>query len=274
MRAPSYIYVRRHASYSVGASARNVMLADVTDDTDRVSAWRALLTAHAGALRAIEEELARAGTIPLPWYDVLLELNAAPGRRLRMSELADRVVLSRTRVSRVVDELVERRPRSPRDRSRRPAQPLRRAHRRGTRATTPDRAPLSRRNRKTLHPPPHRPRTQRDRDRTRPRRRPPPRTTGRMTSEPRSVDGGTRTAASRAWTGCRGHGISSSVRCSGNGLRQSRRSETTALGIRPERTRRPPAQAAGFRRSAGPRGAYRGGRARRPPAHLRTTPPR
>jgi DNA-binding MarR family transcriptional regulator len=79
----------------------------VTDDTDRVSAWRALLTAQAGALRAIEEELARAGTIPLAWYDVLLELNAAPGRRLRMSGLADRVVLSRTRVSRVVDELVK-----------------------------------------------------------------------------------------------------------------------------------------------------------------------
>ena len=36
---------------------------------------------------------------------VLLELNAAPGRRLRMSELGQRTVLSRTRVSRVVDEL-------------------------------------------------------------------------------------------------------------------------------------------------------------------------
>jgi len=37
---------------------------------------------------------------------VLLELNAAPGRKLRMSELGQRAVLSRTRVSRVVDELV------------------------------------------------------------------------------------------------------------------------------------------------------------------------
>ena len=35
----------------------------------------------------------------------LLELNAAPDRRLRMSELGQRTVLSRTRVSRVVDEL-------------------------------------------------------------------------------------------------------------------------------------------------------------------------
>jgi DNA-binding MarR family transcriptional regulator len=44
--------------------------------------------------------------VPLSWYDVLLELNAAPERRLRMSELGQRAVLSRTRVSRVVDELV------------------------------------------------------------------------------------------------------------------------------------------------------------------------
>jgi len=44
--------------------------------------------------------------MPLSWYDVLLELNAAPGRRLRMQELGHRVVLSRSRASRVVDELV------------------------------------------------------------------------------------------------------------------------------------------------------------------------
>jgi DNA-binding MarR family transcriptional regulator len=42
----------------------------------------------------------------LSWYDVLLELAAAPGGRLTMGELAQRVVLSRTRVSRIVDELV------------------------------------------------------------------------------------------------------------------------------------------------------------------------
>ena len=36
---------------------------------------------------------------------MLLELNSAPGRRLRMQELGNRVVLSRTRVSRIVDEL-------------------------------------------------------------------------------------------------------------------------------------------------------------------------
>jgi DNA-binding MarR family transcriptional regulator len=43
--------------------------------------------------------------MPLAWYDVLLELNGAAGRRLRMQDLGNRVVLSRSRASRVVDEL-------------------------------------------------------------------------------------------------------------------------------------------------------------------------
>jgi DNA-binding MarR family transcriptional regulator len=74
---------------------------------DRVAAWRSLLLAHSGAVRAIEADLAAAGTIPLGWYDALLELNVAPGRRLRMQDLAARVLLSRTRVSRLVEELVQ-----------------------------------------------------------------------------------------------------------------------------------------------------------------------
>ena len=65
-----------------------------------------LLLAQSAVLRAIEAEMARAGVVPLNTYDVLLELNSAPERRLRMSELAARVVLSRTRVSRLVDDLV------------------------------------------------------------------------------------------------------------------------------------------------------------------------
>jgi DNA-binding MarR family transcriptional regulator len=75
-------------------------------DADELAPWRWMLLAHARALRAIEADLAQQRVIPLAWYDVLLELNAAKGRRLRMSELGERVVLSRTRVSRIVDELV------------------------------------------------------------------------------------------------------------------------------------------------------------------------
>src|SRR6266700_1238486 len=77
----------------------------MADEDPAVDAWRGLLVAHSRLVPAVEADLRAAGQIPLSWYDVLLELNAAPERRLRMSELGQRVVLSRTRVSRIVDEL-------------------------------------------------------------------------------------------------------------------------------------------------------------------------
>lgn len=76
------------------------------DDDEGLAAWRALLRAQNVVLRAIEADMSRAGVVQLTWYDVLLELNAADGRRLRMQDLASRTVLSRTRVSRLVDDLV------------------------------------------------------------------------------------------------------------------------------------------------------------------------
>jgi DNA-binding MarR family transcriptional regulator len=80
-----------------------------------VLAWAALLRVHAALVPVLDRELQAASNLPLSGYDVLLELAYAPGRRLPMSELGERVVLSRTRVSRVVDELeragyVERQP--------------------------------------------------------------------------------------------------------------------------------------------------------------------
>ena len=77
----------------------------MAEEDPEVAAWRALLVAHSRLVPAMEKDLRVAGQVSLSWYDVLLELNAAPGRRLRMSELGERAVLSRTRVSRVVDEL-------------------------------------------------------------------------------------------------------------------------------------------------------------------------
>ncbi|HEV7653432.1 MAG TPA: helix-turn-helix domain-containing protein [Mycobacteriales bacterium] len=78
----------------------------MTDRDDAgTAAWRAMLLAHAAALRAIDADLAGAKAIPLTWYDVLLELRAAPEGRLQMQELGRRVVLSRTRVSRLVDDM-------------------------------------------------------------------------------------------------------------------------------------------------------------------------
>ena len=75
--------------------------------SDRSAAWAALLRVHAALVPRLDHELRQAVGMPLAWYDVLLELQAAPDGQLRMSDLGERVVLSRTRVSRVVDELVD-----------------------------------------------------------------------------------------------------------------------------------------------------------------------
>ena len=71
----------------------------------RLEAWESLLRVHAQVLGVLEADLQHMSQMPLRWYDVLLELNRAPGKRLRMTELGERVVLSRSRISRVVEEL-------------------------------------------------------------------------------------------------------------------------------------------------------------------------
>lgn len=69
------------------------------------SAWGSLLQVHAAVVPVLDRRLQEEVGLPLSWYDVLLELAAAPDRRLRMTDLSRRVVLSRTRVSRLVEEM-------------------------------------------------------------------------------------------------------------------------------------------------------------------------
>lgn len=74
---------------------------------DRLAAWRAVLTVHASLTERIDRALREAGAIPLRWYDALLCLYEAPGRRLRLSELAGAALLSRSGLTRLVDRLEE-----------------------------------------------------------------------------------------------------------------------------------------------------------------------
>lgn len=67
--------------------------------------WRSFLRGHAVVIRELERELEQDAGMPLAWYDVLLTLAQAPGRRLRMADLADRVLLSRSGLTRLVDRL-------------------------------------------------------------------------------------------------------------------------------------------------------------------------
>ena len=70
-------------------------------------AWALLLTAHAALVERVEAALAAAGLPPLEWYDVLWELEKADDGRLRMHDLARRVVLSRSNLTRLADRLAD-----------------------------------------------------------------------------------------------------------------------------------------------------------------------
>lgn len=74
-------------------------------ETSKASVWALLLTTHAVLVEQIEARLAQAGLPPLAWYDVLWGLERADDQRLRMSELAEKVVLSRSNLTRLVDRL-------------------------------------------------------------------------------------------------------------------------------------------------------------------------
>ena len=75
-------------------------------DDPRIGAWRAFLRAHAQVVRQLERELQDEQGMALTDYDVLVQLAGSDQRRLRMSELADRLLLSRSGVTRLVDRLV------------------------------------------------------------------------------------------------------------------------------------------------------------------------
>jgi DNA-binding MarR family transcriptional regulator len=74
-------------------------------DPLELTAWRTFLRAHAQVLRRLEADLLAAHDLPLASYDVLVQLSEAPERQLRMTELAERVLLSRSGLTRLVDRL-------------------------------------------------------------------------------------------------------------------------------------------------------------------------
>jgi DNA-binding MarR family transcriptional regulator len=70
-----------------------------------LAAWRSFLSAHARITRNLETELIARERLSLPEYDVLVHLAENPNRRLRMTELAEAVLLSRSGTTRLVDRL-------------------------------------------------------------------------------------------------------------------------------------------------------------------------
>jgi DNA-binding MarR family transcriptional regulator len=74
-------------------------------DEANLATWRAFLNAHAVLIQRIEQDVQARGLPPLSWYDVLWPLHRAEGKRLRINELAEQVVLSRTGLVRLVDRI-------------------------------------------------------------------------------------------------------------------------------------------------------------------------
>ncbi len=79
--------------------------ASVVADEPGIGAWRSFLTSHARITRRLDEELQAAHGLSLAEYDALLQIAHAPSRRVRMNVLAERVILSRSGITRLVDRL-------------------------------------------------------------------------------------------------------------------------------------------------------------------------
>jgi DNA-binding MarR family transcriptional regulator len=74
-------------------------------DTRELRAWRGLLRVHAQLSKALDAQLIAAHGLPLTSYEVLMYLSDAQGGQMRMHDLAESVLLSRSGLTRLVDRL-------------------------------------------------------------------------------------------------------------------------------------------------------------------------
>lgn len=74
-------------------------------DVSGVSAWHALMTAHAVLKDRLEGRLRRTDAAPLAWLEVLALLDRAEQGAVRMQELADHMVVSKSGLTRLVDRM-------------------------------------------------------------------------------------------------------------------------------------------------------------------------
>jgi DNA-binding MarR family transcriptional regulator len=71
-------------------------------------AWRAFVESTKVLFDALDRQLQRDADMPHAYYEILVRLSEAPDRALRMSELADRTLSSRSRLSHAIARLEER----------------------------------------------------------------------------------------------------------------------------------------------------------------------
>lgn len=75
---------------------------------DELACWMAFLEMQKLLMETLDRELRDGAGITLDDYDVLAQLSAAPDRRLRMSELAEAVIMPKSRLTYRIDQLVKR----------------------------------------------------------------------------------------------------------------------------------------------------------------------
>ena len=69
------------------------------------AAWKGLLATHSRLVHELDAELERQHGLPLSSYEVLMNLADAEGNHLRMGELANRLLLSKSGITRLADRL-------------------------------------------------------------------------------------------------------------------------------------------------------------------------
>ena len=71
---------------------------------DKLAAWRAFLEAHHAVTNILADELEEIG-LPIGFYDVLVQLTEAGSNGLRMADLARKVLISKSGLTRLVDRM-------------------------------------------------------------------------------------------------------------------------------------------------------------------------
>ena len=74
-------------------------------DEVELAAWRGLLRVHAALVKELDAELEARHGLPLTSYEVLRSLRKSPHGKLRMAELAEHALLSRSGMTRLIDRL-------------------------------------------------------------------------------------------------------------------------------------------------------------------------
>ena len=79
-----------------------------TENTqEHLDMWRAFLETHSTVVKYLERRMQEQHGLALTWWDVLIQLSDVPEGRLRLGELADSVLLTRSGITRLLDRMIE-----------------------------------------------------------------------------------------------------------------------------------------------------------------------